>query len=377
MDATPARLAAAGEEGVIEALDYRGVPVLAVYRHLRLSSELGWGLVLKRDRAEVLRPLYREIAYVAAIWLLGLLVVLGSILLLARTLARPLSQLSAVSQRVAQGDLGVRAAIGSRDEVGQVAKAFNLMVAKVQEFTQGLESQVAARTAELSQANRELERQVRERQAAEKAMAQSEENYRRIVETANEGIWAVDRDLNATFVNPMMANMLGYAPQEMLGRPLAGFIHPQDLQGFQQAVRQRANHRGEALECRFRHKNGSRLWFLINASELRDDDGRFSGSFAMITDISERKQAEDEKSFLEAQLRQAQKMEAIGTLAGGIAHDFNNILAAVLGFAEMAHEDALAGQADPGDLEQIILHPPSGPRNWCSKSWPSAARRSP
>ena len=106
------------------------------------------------------------------------------------------------------------------------------MVAKVQEFTQGLESQVAARTAELSQANRELERQVRERQAAEKAMAQSEENYRRIVETANEGIWAVDRDLNATFVNPMMANMLGYAPQDRWAGPWPASFIPRTYRVF-------------------------------------------------------------------------------------------------------------------------------------------------
>lgn len=85
-----------------------------------------------------------------------------------------------------------------------------------------------------------------------------------------------------------------------------------------------------------------------------DRDGCFVGSFGMFTDITEHKQAEEEKKALMAQLLQAQKMEAIGTLAGGIAHDFNNILGAIIGYAEMIQDDCPAGSSINQDIKQIL-----------------------
>ncbi|MFH1035097.1 MAG: PAS domain S-box protein [Pseudomonadota bacterium] len=101
--------------------------------------------------------------------------------------------------------------------------------------------------------------------------------------------------------------------------------------------------------------DGRPRWWDVTVTPIVAGPDRVDGILAVSRDITERRQAAEEKAALEAQLRQAQKMEAIGTLAGGIAHDFNNILAAVLGFAEMARDDALAGRVNPADLEQIMV----------------------
>jgi PAS domain S-box-containing protein len=103
------------------------------------------------------------------------------------------------------------------------------------------------------------------------------------------------------------------------------------------------------------HPDGTIKYIRGNGLVIRDDSGKAVRMIGINRDITEQKQKEEERKNLEAHLQQAQKMEAIGTLAGGIAHDFNNILGAILGYSEMAKEDSLSGSVNPHDLEQIIL----------------------
>ena len=87
---------------------------------------------------------------------------------------------------------------------------------------------------------------------------------------------------------------------------------------------------------RYLHKNGTFIWADISVAMRHDSEGKPSHFITTIVDITDRKQAEEEKKKLEAQLFQAQKMESIGRLAGGVAHDFNNMLGIILGYAELA-----------------------------------------
>jgi diguanylate cyclase (GGDEF)-like protein/PAS domain S-box-containing protein len=124
------------------------------------------------------------------------------------------------------------------------------------------------------------------------ALRASEERYRRLVETAYEGIWVIDAHNITTLVNHRMAEMLGYAPKEMLGKPVLAFMEP-DAQAAFVANRDRRQQEYQAEhEFRFRRKDGSELWVLLEASPDLDKAGNYVGSLAMITDVTERRRVQ-------------------------------------------------------------------------------------
>ncbi len=166
----------------------------------------------------------------------------------------------------------------------------------------------------------------------------SEERYRRIVETADEGIWMCDADHRTSFVNPKALQMLGYGIDALQALPLTQFIEEPGRAQVAAHLAQRTQGRAGHHELQFRRADGSGLWVSMSLNPIADADGRYAGALAMFTDITEAREAEARRAQLESQLRESQKMEAIGTLAGGIAHDFNNILAAILGNAALARE---------------------------------------
>ena len=171
-----------------------------------------------------------------------------------------------------------------------------------------------------------------------------------IIETSNDAIYS------RTFAGTMLSwnagaeRMFGYTAAEVVGKPIGDALP--SFQGPQMENTNRAASRGELTmrEARRVAKDGRTLFVRSSYSPLRDDTGNVFGVSVISQDITELKNAEAARSELEVQLREAQKMQAIGTLAGGIAHDFNNIIAAIMGNADLAKEDA---RGDPAVLESI------------------------
>ncbi len=182
---------------------------------------------------------------------------------------------------------------------------------------------------------------ISERKQAEEALRASEERYRRVVETAQEGIMIFDTAWRVSFANARAAQILGYAPDEIVGRPIDDFILDDDRASHEARKAGQLSGLGGTYERAYRTKGGAPVWCLVSATPTLND-GVFAGSFVMLTDISERRRAEET-------LRQAQKIEAVGRLAGGVAHDFNNLLQALLSQAHLL----LHKSHDPVMVEEL------------------------
>lgn len=134
---------------------------------------------------------------------------------------------------------------------------------------------------------------ITEQKQAEEELQRSEEKYRQIVETANEGIWMMDKNYITTSVNQKMAEMLGYTIEDMIGTPPQNYIVKDDLTEQAKTMKRREQGERDQYERRFLHKDGSVRWLLVSANPLKDKNGEFAGSFGMFTDITERKNAEN------------------------------------------------------------------------------------
>ena len=196
-----------------------------------------------------------------------------------------------------------------------------------------LERQVAERTVELSRANEELRLEIAERKQATEALRENEIRLRTIVEGIHALLVNVDAKGNFTYVNDATARAVGYAKsEELIGKSYLHFIHPEDRQQVLDTFTNQVNTRQLSIMQEFRiiDTEGKVKWFSF-LSALVIKAGQFVGQSGVAQDITERKQSEEAKAKFEVQLQQAQKYEAIATLAGGIAHDFNNLLMGIQG----------------------------------------------
>lgn len=197
---------------------------------------------------------------------------------------------------------------------------------------------------------------------AQESQRISEQRFRRLIESIpNVAVQGYDAQLVCRFWNAASVSLYGYTEEEAIGRGLLDLIIPEHMhERVRRAVDDMLRH-GDAIpseELVLRHKDGSAVPVYSGHVVLRHA-GAAPEFFCIDFDLSERQRAEAARHQLQAQLREAQKMEALGTLAGGIAHDFNNILAAILGNTSLALEDA----------------PPEGPLRESLDEVQKAARR--
>ncbi|MGA2227945.1 MAG: PAS domain S-box protein, partial [Syntrophobacteraceae bacterium] len=198
---------------------------------------------------------------------------------------------------------------------------------------------------------------VTERKQTEESLLRSEDRYSRLFEDAVLGIFRSTPEGKIINVNPAYARMFGFdSPEEAKSQvnDVAADLYA-DPSRRNEVVHMILDARGPFhSENLYKRKDGSIFPGNLHAWAVRDREGKLLHLEGFVEDITERKLAEEQKAKLEAELRQAQKLEAIGTLAGGIAHDFNNILQPIIGYTEMELNELSQSNPVRESLEQVL-----------------------
>jgi PAS domain S-box-containing protein len=189
---------------------------------------------------------------------------------------------------------------------------------------------------------------ISDRKQAEALLREREEHFRSLIENAHDMIAVVDAAGVLTYVSPAVLRLLGHSPEGVVGTSAFQSIHPDDAElAWNRFAAARAGQLQERmLTIRVRHADGSWRSFEAVANPQHPGDPT-SPLIVNARDVTER-------TALEQQLRQAQKMEAIGLLAGGIAHDFNNVLTAILGYGQLLRLELPEGSAAAADVDEIM-----------------------
>ena len=170
------------------------------------------------------------------------------------------------------------------------------------------------------------------------------------------GINLSDRDTRFLQVNSRSASMLGYTQEELKALTAFDITHPEDLELSMANLSALVDGKVDSysMQKRYVRKDGEVVWADVHVSAIHNQRGEFVANLGVIVDITDRKRAEQETERMRAQLLQAQKMEAIGTLTGGIAHEFNNLLTIVSGYAELLLAEKNESDPEHSDLQRIV-----------------------
>lgn len=287
---------------------------------------LNWLVVITVPENDFMERINANNRFTFGIVLVALFLAITTGIAMSRWILAPISQLNRTAVAMAQGEWDQVVKVNRKDELGQLAESFNIMVKHITSLFRDLKRSVIG-----------LEREVDHRKLVEEELRENEERYRLLFNSGSDALFVhVPRDDGTPGLiieaNEAARAMYGYSRKDFYEMTVQDFADtapdpaPQDKDHQEQRV----------YELTHKRHDGSLFPVEVSAHTFE-----FHGRptiLSIVRDITERKEIEQERRSMADQLQQAQKLESIGTLAGGIAHDFNNILSSIIGYTELAEE---------------------------------------
>jgi PAS domain S-box-containing protein len=287
-------------------------------------SQNDWIVVVSQYKEKAFKPLFNLIAILITCFLI---VVTFSLLWsrsVTKTLMYPLKQLQDQIKKISHGNYVVDMPLQVYSEMESMAGHFREMASTIKE--------------------------------RENVIAISEERFRSIFNSITDAIVMVDSERTIIMVNPAFTRIFGYTADETLGKNSSFLYADPEMYKLQGELRYNKDVviDKSVYEINFKRKDGTFFPTENSGVHVKKPNGELTGFLAVIRDITEKKKEHNQKIDMEKRLKQAQKMEAIGTLAGGIAHDFNNILSIIIGYTDILMF-GFTTQSEEGQNLQNIL----------------------
>ncbi|MBU0675179.1 MAG: PAS domain S-box protein [Proteobacteria bacterium] len=305
-----------GSDGLTTSREY-----LVIHQKI-MMDDLNIGTVWLVDDQRNIRT-FKNMALIILLTVVGVTLFLTFLLAsrLCAILTRPISELALLSEQISKNqDYSMRATVHGTDEIGYLAQAYNKMLSQIEKNNHDL--------------------------------LKSEQRFRSLINQAVDSFLFHDFDGRLIDANQRACDSLGYQKEELLGMTMSDLDAGTSLEQYRNDYWNNLFPESSlTVTSVYRRKDGSTFPVEMRLGLLDLDNEKFI--MVLARDISARLEADREKEEMQDHLKQAQKMESIGTLAGGIAHDFNNILTAIMGYTELARLKVEEGTELADDLRQV------------------------